>query len=114
MLRNIPEDRRPQEYIELATWRVTDWKDDIFSFTSNGGKLKEGYGLIWAATPTFEGSGECPWMYEDRLSADQDFKQGSSNTKQEYYPFGRNLLFHGIVRRFRNEKKICTSAVTLY
>ena len=53
-------------------------------------------------------------MYEDRLSADQDFKQGSSNTKQEYYPFGRNLLFHGIVRRFRNEKKICTSAVTLY
>jgi len=44
-------------------------------------------------------------MYEDRLSADQDFKQGSPNTKQEYYPFGRSHLFHGIVRRFQNEKK---------
>jgi hypothetical protein len=36
---------------------------------------------------------------EDRLSADQDFKQGSPNTKQEYYPFGRSLLFHGIARK---------------
>jgi len=53
-------------------------------------------------------------MYEDKLSADQDLKQGSSNTKQEYYPFCRNLLFHGTVRRFRNKKKNCTSATTLY
>jgi len=52
-----------------------------------------------------EGTGVCPWVCEDRLYADQDFKQGSSNTKQEYYPFGRSLLFRGIVRRFRNEKK---------
>ena len=59
------------------------------------------------------GTGVCPWVYEDRLYADQDFNQGSPNTKQEYYPFDRNLLFRGIVRRFRN-KKNCMSAVTLY
>jgi hypothetical protein len=49
MLRDIPEDRRPQEHIDLATWgqgKPNYWKGGIFSFTSNGGKWKKSYGLI--------------------------------------------------------------------
>jgi len=112
--------QKTEDLKNISSWLFGDRQNVMtenmtFSFTSNGGKRKEV--VVWYELQfrrLSEGTGVCPWVYEDRLYADQDFKQGSPNTKQEYYLFGRSLLFRSIVRRFRNKKKNCTSAVTLY
>jgi hypothetical protein len=46
-LRNIPEEQRRQEYIDLASWgdgKSNDRKNDMFSFISNRVKWKEVFG----------------------------------------------------------------------